>query len=68
MTTVELDIWRAANLLLRRHGKDAAIVAAQRAKECMAVGDAHGLDTWKRIAEALLELLKDEPADGEHLN
>jgi hypothetical protein len=68
MTTVELDIWRAANLLLRRHGKDAAFVAAQRAKECMAVGDVEGLDIWKRIAEALLELLKDKPADGEHLN
>ena len=63
MTTVELDIWRAANLLLRR-----TFVAAQRAKECMAVGDVHGVDTWKRIAEALLELLKDKPADGEHLN
>ena len=68
MTTVEIDIWRAANLLLRRHGKDAAFVAAQRAKEFMAVGDVEGLDIWKRIAEALLELLKDKPADGEHLN
>jgi hypothetical protein len=27
----DLDIWRAANLLVQQHGEDAEIVAAQRA-------------------------------------
>ena len=27
--TEDLDIWRAANLLMRRHGRDAAIVAGR---------------------------------------
>ena len=31
MTVTDIDIWRAANLLVKRHGDDAAIVAAQRA-------------------------------------
>jgi hypothetical protein len=34
----------------------------------MASGDADGLRLWKRIAEAMLELLKDKPSDGEHVN
>jgi hypothetical protein len=31
----ELDIWRAATLLIRQHGDDAEIVAAQRADELL---------------------------------
>lgn len=34
--TEEVDIWRAADLLVKRHGDDAAIVAAQRADELLA--------------------------------
>lgn len=68
MVLADIDIWRSANLLLRRHGKDAAIVAAQRADECMSKGDVEGLRVWKRIAEAMLELLKEKPEEGERLN
>jgi triphosphoribosyl-dephospho-CoA synthetase len=39
----DLDIWRAANLLIKRYGPDAAVMAAQRADELLAVGDADGL-------------------------
>jgi hypothetical protein len=42
MTIPEIDTWRAANLLVNRHGRDAAIVAAQRADECFAAGDMEG--------------------------
>jgi hypothetical protein len=40
--TSDLDIWRAANLLIKRHGEDAVIVAAQRADELLAKGDVEG--------------------------
>jgi len=33
------DIWRAANLLIRRHSGDAEIVAAQRADQMLDQGD-----------------------------
>jgi hypothetical protein len=33
MTISDPDIWRAAQLIARRHGTDARIVAAQRADE-----------------------------------
>ena len=68
MTAANIDIWRAANLLLKQHGKDAPIVAAQRTGQCMASGDVDGLRLWKRIAEAMLELLKEKPSDGEQVN
>lgn len=53
---VELDIWRAANMLLRDHGYDAAIIAAQRRDKLLADGDLAGLRLWKRIMEAIEQL------------
>ena len=52
MVIADIDIWRAATLLLKRHGKDAAIVAAQRCDECLAAGDVDGQGIWKTIVDA----------------
>jgi hypothetical protein len=68
MTIADLDTWRVADLLVKRHSRDAAIVAAQRADECLAPGDTGGQAIWKRIVEAILELLRDTPAEGERVN
>jgi hypothetical protein len=68
MVAADVDIWRATHLLLKRYGKDAPVVAAQRAEECFASRDAEGVLTWKRIAKAMLELLKDRPGEGERIN
>jgi hypothetical protein len=68
MTIADLDIWRAANLLVKRHGCDAAIVASQRADECLAAGDVEGQTIWKRIVEAILELLRGTLGEGERIN
>jgi hypothetical protein len=38
----DIDIWRAANILIKSHGEDAALVAAQRADELLAEGDVEG--------------------------
>lgn len=66
--TEEIDIWRAAHLLVKRHGDDAAIVAAQRADELMAQGDLDGQRIWKRILGAVHELQRTKPAAGERRN
>lgn len=50
------DIWRAANLLTRKHGADAEIVAAQRADEMLQRGDHDGEIVWLRIRRAIVEL------------
>jgi hypothetical protein len=40
------DIWRAAQLIVNRHGADAPIVAAQRADELFNEGDLDGAAVW----------------------
>lgn len=52
----EIDIWYAADLLVRRHGVDAAIVAAKCADDLIAHGDVVGQAIWKRIVAAVCEL------------
>ena len=68
MAIINLDIWRSASLMVKRQGRDAAIIAARRADECLAAGDMDGQQTWKRIVEATLELLRVERRDGEPAN
>jgi hypothetical protein len=50
------DIWRAANLLIRRHGVEAEIVAARRADEMLERGDHDGQLVWLRMKRAIVEL------------
>ena len=52
----ELDIWRAANLLIRQHGPDAEIEAARKADLMLDRGDIEGRDVWRRIGLAIREL------------
>ena len=43
----DLDIYRSANVLVTRHGQDAAIHAAMRADELLEAGDLEGYAVWK---------------------
>jgi hypothetical protein len=52
----DLDIWRAANLLIQRHGVDAEIEAAKRADQMLERGDLDGNLVWKRIRRAIAAL------------
>ena len=56
MTIADIDVWRAADLIIKRHGEDAAIVAAQRADELLEAGDVEGQIVFKRNVEAINEL------------
>jgi len=42
------DIWRAAQLMVKRHGADAPIVTDQRADELFQQGDLDGAAVWRR--------------------
>ncbi len=57
----------AADLLMKRHGDDAVIVAAQHAHECFDRGDVDGQMIWKRILDAVRELQR-KLAAGEPCN
>ncbi len=62
------DIWRAASFLMKDHGPEAAVIAARRSLELLAIGDIESGTTWKRILEAVAELSRTRPGKGELLN
>jgi hypothetical protein len=65
----DADIWHAAGLLIKRHGADdAALVAAQAGDEMLAKGDQEGHAIWKTILDAILELRRGAPKEGERVN
>ena len=55
VTIPDLDIWRAANLLIRQHGPDAELEAAKRADLILERSDFDGQAVWKRIRRAVVE-------------
>jgi hypothetical protein len=61
------DIFRAAKLLIDKHGNDAAIHAAQRCDELADLGDLDGVAVWRRILEAIDELTRGR-REGEAVN
>ncbi len=63
--TSDLDIYRSANLLIKRHGQDASIEAAMRADAMLDKGDLDGYAVWKRILRAVEELQGAVPKPGE---
>ena len=52
----ELDIWRAANLLIRQHGAQAELEACRLADMMFDRGDRDGQLAWLRIRRAIAEL------------
>jgi hypothetical protein len=52
----DIDIWRAATLLIRQHGENAEIIAAQRSDELWEREDHEGRALWLRIKRAIVEL------------
>jgi hypothetical protein len=49
----DLDIWRAANLLIRGHGADAELEAPRRQDLMLDRRDGEGRIIWARIGRAI---------------
>lgn len=64
--TSDIDLWRAAKLLIDRHGENAAAEAMKRADVLAGQGDAEGKVVWLRILEAIEELQSTVPAGPIH--
>ena len=45
----DLDIYRAANVIIEQYGKDAPFHAAMRADAILEAGDLDGYAVWKRM-------------------
>ncbi len=46
-------IWRAADEMIKLHGRDADVKAEKRADHCFNLGDAKGAAIWKRVVNAI---------------
>ena len=53
----DLDIYRSAQVLVKRHGEDTAIEATMRTDAMLEAGDLGGYAVWKRVAKVAAELL-----------
>ncbi len=61
----DLDLWRAAQVMVKRYGDGAATEAAVRDDEFLDRGDIDGNRLWTQIKQAIEELQRERPGDGE---
>lgn len=63
----DLDVWRAANEMIKFFGADAQFKAALRADKLLDLGDSEGFNAWKRVATAIGNLTNGRsPGDTLH--
>jgi hypothetical protein len=62
----EIDIWRAATLMLKRYGDKALEQSRTRIDELAANSDHDGADTWRRITTAVEQLANTTPPGPLH--
>ena len=62
----EKDIYRAAKLLIEKHGSMASLRASERSVELGEVRDVEGVQTWTAILRAVKELQETGPSGAMH--
>ncbi len=61
----DFDLWRAAQIMVKRYGNGATIEAAMRADEFLDQGNLDGKRQWMPIMQTIEELQRERPRDGE---
>ena len=62
----EIDIWRAATLMLKRYGDGAHAESDARADQLATEGDDDGAAIWRRITDAVAQLANTTPSGPVH--
>jgi hypothetical protein len=62
----EIDIWRVAHLMLKRYGDEADIESAIRAEELAEEGNHNGATVWRRVIDAIGQLVNVTPPGPLH--
>jgi hypothetical protein len=62
----EIEIWRAAYLMLRWYGETAQQESARRADEFVTAADADGAASWHRVIDAIDQLASRTPPGPVH--
>jgi hypothetical protein len=66
--TADIDIYRAANILVKEYGSEQApLMAARRADALLELGDVDGQRVWKGVLRAVPELLRRDRRSDEPL-
>ena len=60
----DVDIWRSANILLKRYGGEALFIASKRADALLDLGDLRASSAWVRITKAIVDLERKAPGKG----
>jgi len=61
----QIDIWRVAQLMLKRYGDDAELESAKRADELAETGGLEGAAVWRRVVGADIQLANATPGSGQ---
>ncbi len=61
----DLDIWRAAQVMVKHYGDGATVEAAMCVDEFLDQGNLDGNWLWMRIVQTIEELQRERPRDGE---
>jgi hypothetical protein len=62
----EIEIWRVANLMLKRYGDEARMESAKRADQLATDGDLAGVAVWLRVMDAVAQLANATPIGPVH--
>jgi len=62
----EIDIWRVANLMLKRYGHQAQAESAIRMQELALNGDSAGAAVWRWVTDAIGQLVNTTPPGPVH--
>jgi hypothetical protein len=62
----EIDIWRVAHLMVKRYGGEADIESAIRAEELAEEGNHNGAAVWRRVIDAIGQLVNVTPPGPLH--
>lgn len=62
----DLDIWRAAALLVKQHGDNAEVMVSLRVDQMTEREDNEGRALWLRIMRAVAELQATQPSGPLH--
>jgi hypothetical protein len=66
--TAELDIYRAAKVLVTEYGAEQApLMAAKRCDALLELGDLNGLQVWKAVLRAVQELIRVDRNPGRRI-
>ena len=64
----DLDIWRSANILLKRYGGEAVFIAGKRVDALLDQGDTEGCSAWILIVKAITDLERKLAGKGDTLH